>query len=404
MCGSGRNGLSSFQTSHPFLAVWGALHLEVQYVYGTNDPCARADEWQLPRVPLVRLLWCGGGRPEAGGVLAPHSEPSSPPSGDSPPEPAWTPAAVESQFGSRGRSWPGHAPWLASKWNLPIECVVLLAPLMCLACIHTAKTDPRKLYEGPEDNSTEVEAKKLRSLSFGGVALLCAVLMSFGFLANFKELIIDGVYRIHLGMPTLRIPAIHSMIALSWLTIGSVQVASGVYGSQSDTHDWRAWHRRIGYVAAVLAILTASSGMVIDAVKNSKDLHLPGAVQGLLIMTNMVSGIAAARRRDFIEHTVYMVMAVLWTGNIGMARPTAWLIRRMFDCPDMMFGNGEVIVVSCASMFLLLLVGYIWGGKKTRHIIVFDFLMLVFVAACDVGNMINHGIPCEGVRHFFGAS
>lgn len=268
-----------------------------------------------------------------------------------------------------------------------------------MLCIFAGKEKPLQ-----PDESTEDEAKELRTRSFGGLAMLCAVLMFCGFLAHYSELIIHGVYWVHLGMPALRVPAIHSMIALSWLMLGCVQVALGVYGSQSDTHEWRAFHRRIGYVAAVLALLTASSGMVIDLTKNWQDLHLSGALQGLFILTNTVAGMAAVRRRDFIEHKVFMLLAVLWTGNVGMTRPIAWLMRRIFDCPPLMFGMGEVVVVSCASMLVLSALGCICGGKKTRRIIVFDFLCLVFVIICDVAGLANAGIRCEGVRRFLGAS
>jgi len=231
-----------------------------------------------------------------------------------------------------------------------------------------------------KDPVVDNEATIVRKPWFGVLILLCALMMNPGFAPQYVHNLLGGF--IWTWTVDLRV---HIIIGFVWLILGSVQAASAVLGVLLGTNSWRKWHRRLGYLALCLCIFTGTSGIVIDMVRNSATVQIAGIFPGAFMMCNMVAGVAAARRREYTDHRVFMLFAVAWTANIGFARNVNLAIDHFYNCSAMLplGGSAGLFIVLGFSMVVFALPLCVFG-EKLRRIALFNIPPAVGMVVLDV--------------------
>lgn len=145
------------------------------------------------------------------------------------------------------------------------------------------------------------------------------------------------------------------------LVLGTVfGVAAILQFSQRLRRTWPLLHRISGYTMVLSAAALNVSGLMMawftpfapvgEFLASLVFLTLPGMVfYGL--------GIAAARRKNFVQHRTYMVLGTAGTGSILLQRPTLSILDHLLDTPvnQLFLVNGFVCFLLSLTMAAVLI-------------------------------------------------
>ena len=162
--------------------------------------------------------------------------------------------------------------------------------------------------------------------------------------------------------------AIHVATSLCWTFLACHQLGTGATGAPGGTR--RRWHRRMGYVAATLALLVASEAIFLQLLKPfyfdpySLSVALPILTVGSFIFLNVINGIRNnAHLKRYAQHKVAMAWACLWTGSPGGVRVSIYLFLSIGGCT---IPNFKGIVALGSTLMAAPVVAALWVVRRNR--------------------------------------
>mmetsp|Transcript_142921 Transcript_142921/g.252344 ORF Transcript_142921/g.252344 Transcript_142921/m.252344 type:complete len:387 (+) Transcript_142921:42-1202(+) len=297
-------------------------------------------------------------------------------------------------------------------YSIPISALVCIGFLMYLSN-SSVQSPPKKMDEG-----SAKEAEALKSNNFRYTALLSVPVMLVGFLPALFYRLKHGVWVATADFMCQYVVAVldqtwwknaHNIIALGWLVGSCWQVGSAVLGSKDANASWRPLHRRIGYASMICGFITISSGSVMTMTKLVHHAHseTPGEtkrnvhllIQGCCMMCNLIPGVTAARRKEFVEHKAFMFLTIAWTCNISLNRAFFWAFSSLCGCSTNSF-SGEAIIPAFVIVGTLLWLRRF--GNTTRHVVLLNIPGVLCIIGVDISQMITSGVgtECPAVHDF----
>lgn len=127
---------------------------------------------------------------------------------------------------------------------------------------------------------------------------------------------------------------VHVTVAIGWLVLATIQVATGVSLRVSHSQD-RWWHKKAGYAVALLGMLAMVLGASLELHKRLDGARGEGyfafgsvMMSAFLVVVNLSLGIYYIRIKDITSHKLAMSLACTWSANAGSLRFFALVLGR----------------------------------------------------------------------------